>query len=257
MARPLKLISWNVNGLRAAARYGFLNWLKKENPDVLCLQETKAHPEQVEEIVSQLDGYQVYFHSAQKKGYSGVATFSKEEPSRVIQGMGIKKFDDEGRVLITEFPTYTLYNVYFPNGGRDCGRVSFKLEFYEELLRQLNVRRSKGEHLIICGDYNTAHKEIDLKNPKSNQTTSGFLPEERVWVDRYIKEGYVDIFREFHPEAERYTWWSYIFEARARNIGWRIDYHLVSENGRSRCMDAYHLTDVPGSDHCPVALIWK
>ncbi|MBI4430766.1 MAG: exodeoxyribonuclease III [Candidatus Omnitrophica bacterium] len=257
MSRPLKLISWNVNGLRSAARCGLLDWLGKEKPDILCLQETKADPGQVEEIVSRLSGYHVYFNSAKRKGYSGVATWTRAKPARVISGMGIPKFDEEGRVLITEFPSFALYNVYFPNGGRDLSRVPFKLEFYGELLRQLNARKQKGEHLVVCGDYNTAHKEIDLKNPKSNQGTSGFLPEEREWLDRYIKEGYMDVFRRFHPEPERYTWWSYMFNARARNIGWRIDYHLVSENSASRCVDAYHLPDVPGSDHCPVALIWK
>ncbi len=255
--RPLKLISWNVNGLRAVTRYGFLQWLQKENPDIVCLQETKALPEQVEEVVSQLGGYHVYFNSAKRKGYSGVATFTREKPVKAISGLGVSKFDDEGRVLITKFPTFVLYNVYFPNGGRDLSRVPFKLEFYQALLKQIIARQARGEHVVVCGDYNTAHQEIDLKNPKSNQGTSGFLLEEREWVTRYISEGFVDVFREFHPEPEKYTWWSYMFNARARNIGWRIDYHLVSENSKKRCVDAYHLPEVRGSDHCPVALIWK
>jgi len=257
MTKTLKLITWNVNGIRACARKGFLSWVKKENPDVLCLQETKAQPHEVEPILEQLDGYHAYVHSAERKGYSGVATVTREKPKKVIEGMGVPKFDAEGRVLITEFKSFTLYNVYFPNGGRDCSRVKYKLEFYKALLKAMNARKKKGEHLIVCGDYNTAHKEIDLKNPKSNQTTSGFLPEEREWLDRYIENGYVDIFRTFRPEPDQYTWWSYRFSARKRNIGWRIDYHLVSDNATDRCSDAYHLPKVEGSDHCPTALIWK
>ena len=255
MSRPLKIVTWNVNGLRACARSQFLPWLEAEAPDVLCLQETKAAPEQLQELLERIEGYRYAFHSAERKGYSGVATFSRHAPLDVRKGIGIQKFDAEGRVLVTAHPGFVLYNAYFPNGGRDLGRVDFKLEFYAELLKEITVRPARGERVIVCGDFNTAHRDIDLKNPKSNQNTSGFLPHERVWVSRYVEAGFVDIFRTFHPEGDQYTWWSYMFDARRRNIGWRIDYFLVSQNAAGYCQDAYHLTSVGGSDHCPVALL--
>lgn len=257
MTTHLKLVTWNVNGIRACVKKGFSAWLDEEQPDILCLQETKAQVDDVREALKSLNGYHLFIHSAERKGYSGVATLTREKPAGVTEGMGIRKFDAEGRVLVTEFSDFVLYNVYFPNGGRDLSRVGFKLEFYAGLLKQLDALKARGKRVIVSGDYNTAHKEIDLKNPKSNQTTSGFLPEEREWVDRYIHAGYVDIFRHFRPEPEQYTWWSYLFNARVRNIGWRIDYHLVSENAKGQCRDAYHLPEVQGSDHCPAALIWK
>ncbi len=251
----MKLISWNVNGLRAALRHGFLDSLKTMSPHILCLQEIKLQKEQIPDEIENLPDYQTYWHFARKKGYSGVATLTRLQPQKVQPGIGIAKFDDEGRVLITEFAQFILFNIYFPNGQRDHGRVEYKLEFYAELLKIVNALRDQGKRVIITGDFNTAHKEIDLKNPKSNQNTSGFLPEEREWIDRYLQSGWIDTFRYFKPRlAEQYTWWSYRFNARKRNIGWRIDYFMVSENVLPYLKDAFILPEVTGSDHCPVGI---
>ncbi len=251
----MKIISWNVNGLRAAIRNGFLNFVETYKPQILCLQEIKLQEEQIPDEIHALPDYQTYWHFARKKGYSGVATLARDVPVVTETGLGIEKFDVEGRVLITEFPQFLLYNIYFPNGQRDHGRVEYKLEFYAELLKIVNRQRDAGKRVIITGDFNTAHKEIDLKNPKSNQNTSGFLPEERAWIDRYLADGWVDTFRHFHPDLpDQYTWWSYRFNARKRNIGWRIDYFMVSENVLPFLKDAFILPEVLGSDHCPVGI---
>lgn len=251
----MKLISWNVNGLRAALRNGFLDALQEMAPDVLCLQEVKLQEEQIPDEIKTLPGYESHWHFARKKGYSGVATFTRLRPQKVYSGLGIEKFDSEGRVVVTEFESFILFNIYFPNGQRDHGRVVYKLEFYAELLKQVNKLRDEGKRVIITGDFNTAHKEIDLKNPKSNQNTSGFLPEEREWIDRYLQEGWIDTFRYFYPDlAEQYTWWSYRFNARKRNIGWRIDYFMISENLLPYLKDAFILPEITGSDHCPVGI---
>ena len=251
----MKLISWNVNGIRAIARKGMLDWLASESPDVLCIQETKAHPDQLTKKLLQPPGYHTYWNPAERKGYSGVATFSQTEPLCVQAGFGVREFDVEGRVLMTEHPGFKLFNVYFPNGKRDHERLDYKLRFYAAFLDYCNALLARGEHLIVCGDVNTAHKEIDLARPKQNETTSGFLPEEREWIDRYLASGFIDAFRIFHPdEPEQYTWWSYVTNARTRNVGWRIDYHLVSENLMPAVTDASILSDVMGSDHCPTAL---
>ena len=253
--KPMKLISWNVNGLRAALRNGFLDALQTMAPDILCLQEIKLQQEQIPEEIKTLANYKSYWHFAQKKGYSGVATLTRTEPAEVRLGLGIDKFDSEGRVLITEFEPFVLFNIYFPNGQRDHGRVEYKLEFYAELLEIVNALRDQGRRVIITGDFNTAHKEIDLKNPKSNQNTSGFLPEEREWIDRYLQNGWIDTFRHFYPDLpEQYTWWSYRFNARKRNIGWRIDYFMISENLLPYLKDAFILPEIRGSDHCPVGM---
>jgi exodeoxyribonuclease-3 len=251
----VKLISWNVNGIRAVARKGFLDWLASESPDVLCAQETKAHPEQLTKKLRQPPGYYSHWNSAERKGYSGVVTFSKTEPLRVQAGFGIEEFDVEGRVLMTEHPGFKLFNVYFPNGKRSQERLDYKLRFYAAFLDYCDTLHAQGERLIVCGDVNTAHKEIDLARPKQNEKVSGFLPEEREWVDRYLSHGFVDAFRALHPdEPEQYTWWHYITNARARNVGWRIDYHLISENLMPAVTDANILSDVMGSDHCPIVL---
>lgn len=251
----MKLISWNVNGIRATARKGFLDWLADESPDVLCLQETKAQPDQLTPELRRPPGYHTYWHSAERKGYSGVATYSKTEPLRIEAGFGIEEFDIEGRVLMTEYPGFKLFNVYFPNGKQSRERLDYKLRFYAAFLEHCETLHAQGDCLIVCGDVNTAHKEIDLARPKQNEKTSGFLPEEREWIDRYLAHGFVDAFRAFNPdEPAQYTWWSYISNARARNVGWRIDYHLVSASLMPAVTDASILSDVIGSDHCPIAL---
>ncbi len=250
----MKLYSWNVNGVRAAERKGFVDWLNKTQPDVLCLQETKARKEQLPESLLEGHGYHTYWHSAEKAGYSGVATYTKEEPTFVQEGLGIPRFDAEGRVLITEHPDFLLYNIYFPNGQRDQERLDYKLDFYEELLVILDEQVESGVNVVVTGDWNTAHKEIDLAHPKANSKTSGFLPEERALIDRYMEHGYVDTFRLFHPEPERYSWWTYRMGARARNVGWRIDYFFVNTGFIDRIIDADIYDEVMGSDHCPVSL---
>ncbi len=250
----MKLYSWNVNGIRAAAKKGFVDWVKAEQPDVICLQETKARAEQVPDEILALEGYYRYWHSAVRPGYSGVATLSKTEPLFVQEGLGIPRFDAEGRVLITEFDNFLLYNIYFPNGQRDQERLDYKLDFYSELLEILDEQVAAGVNVVVTGDWNTAHTEIDLANPKENSKTSGFLPEERAWIDKYIDHGYVDTFRMIHPEPERYSWWTYRFGARQRNVGWRIDYFFVNNGFSDQVVDADIHDQVMGSDHCPVSL---
>ncbi len=250
----MKIYSWNVNGIRAAQRKGFIDWLKEDEPDVICLQEIKAKVEQLDEELLNIEGYKSYFNPAERKGYSGVAIYSKIQPKSVQKGIGIEKFDKEGRVLITEYDEFTLLNIYFPNGQRDDERLKYKLEFCDELLKYCNKLKNSGRKLIICGDYNTAHKEIDLKNPKSNKKRSGFLPIEREWIDKFIDNGYIDTYRKFHPDEVKYSWWSYRFKAREKGVGWRIDYHFVSENFIDKINGADILDDVMGSDHCPVAI---
>jgi exodeoxyribonuclease-3 len=250
----MKLVTWNVNGIRSACRKGFLEWLAREQPDVVCVQEIKIQESQCDETLRNPPGYQTYWHPAEKKGYSGVATFCRQEPEAVRCGLGLSEYDAEGRVLITEYPGFVLLNVYVPNGQRDHGRVPFKLAFCDALLALCTDLTSKGRHVIVCGDFNTAHREIDLKNPKSNANTTGFLPVERAWIDTFIDHGYVDIFRELNPEPGHYTWWSYRPGVRERNIGWRIDYHFVSQGLRDRVKNAYLLPRVEGSDHCPAVL---
>ncbi|MCR6546913.1 exodeoxyribonuclease III [Dehalobacterium formicoaceticum] len=250
----MKVCSWNVNGIRAVQKNGFLDWVAQEQPDILCLQETKIQAEQLTDELKQIPGYRSYFSFAERKGYSGVATYTKEEPSAVLTGIGDPKFDGEGRILITEYPDFTLLNIYFPNGQKDDFRLQYKMEFYDALLDYSNQLISQGKKLIICGDYNTAHQEIDLKNPKTNEKRSGFLPVERAWMDKLISHGYVDTFRWLHPNLVKYSWWSYRFKAREKGVGWRIDYHFVSQNLLEQVTNADILDDVLGSDHCPVLI---
>ena len=223
----MKLISWNVNGIRAAERKGLLEWIKKESPDVLCLQETKAHPDQLGFELTHPEGYHSYFSSSSvKKGYSGVVTYAKKKPIDSYEGLGIEKFDQEGRVIVTEFEEFILFNVYFPNGKASPERLMYKMEFYEAFLVHIEKLRKKGKKIVFCGDVNTAHYPIDLARPKDNEKISGFLPIEREWMDRVVTKGYVDSLRVFHPEPDLYSWWSLRSAARARNVGWRIDYFL-------------------------------
>ena len=251
----MKLLSWNVNGIRAAVKKGFLEYLEDENPEIICIQETKAHKEQLTSEILEDHGYFTYWHSGQKKGYSGVATFCKEEPLYIQEGIGIKKYDDEGRVLITEHNKFLLYNIYFPNGQKNEERLKYKLDFYDDLLPIINDQVESGNNVIVTGDWNTAHRPIDLARPNENKNTSGFMPIEREKVDEYILNGWIDTFRLFHEEGGRYSWWTYRFGARDRNIGWRIDYFFVNEGMVEICTDADIHHNIFGSDHCPVSLL--
>ena len=251
----MKITTWNVNGLRAVLRKGALAWICYQAPDILCLQEIKSRPEQLSsEDLRQLEDHFALWNPAEKLGYSGVATFSRTEPIEARLGMGISEFDREGRVIISKYPEFLLFNVYFPNGQRDHGRLTYKLEFYAHLLETCDRLHQGNETIILCGDFNTAHQEIDLKNPRQNAKTSGFLPEERAWIDLYLEHGFVDAFRWLYPQRVQYTWWTYIGKARERNTGWRLDYFLISKTMISRVKDVVVHDDILGSDHCPVTL---
>ncbi|MGD8440909.1 MAG: exodeoxyribonuclease III [Holophagae bacterium] len=252
----IRLYSWNVNGLRACGRKGFGAWLDAERPEVLGLQETRALPEQLDDELREPDGYGVWFHPAERKGYSGVALYSRIEPESVtLGGLGEDRFDSEGRLIIADYGSFLFYTGYFPNGGNDLSRVPYKLEFSEAVLQHAEAQRAAGRSIVICGDVNTAHREVDLANPTSNKKNTGFLPEERAWVSRFIEHGYVDVFRHRNPDAAgAYTWWSNRKGVRERNVGWRIDYFFVSEDLLDRVVDARIHADVMGSDHCPISL---
>jgi exodeoxyribonuclease III len=251
----MKITTWNINGIRAAIQKGLHDWVLNYQPDILCLQEIKARPEQVKPELRGISGYYGFWCPAEKPGYSGVATFMRTPPAGFDVGLGVPKFDREGRLMRMALPFGMLYNVYFPNGQRGHDRVEYKLEFYAQLLEEIDSFHARGIPVIITGDFNTAHNEIDLANPKQNANTSGFLPEERRWIDAYLSHGLVDVFRQLYPDRKQYTWWTYITNARQRNIGWRIDYFLVSEALMPIIQDIIIHDDVPGSDHCPVTLI--
>lgn len=253
--KKYRMLSWNVNGLRAIAKKGFIQWLTKENPDIICLQETKAHPEQLSDELLNIDGYSAYFSSSKiKKGYSGVACYTKEIPNKIEHGFGIPKFDDEGRIIIVYFEKFVLMNIYYPNGKASEERLNYKLEFYNAFLNYVNILSNSGNKIIICGDVNTAHKEIDLARPKENENISGFLKIERDWLDKFISCGFIDTFRMFNSQPDQYTWWDMQTRARQRNVGWRIDYFFISENLKPFIRNAYILSEVMGSDHCPIGL---
>ncbi len=253
----IKLFSWNVNGIRAIYKKGFLDWFKKTNPDILCLQETKAHPDQLVDDLKNVNGYQSHFSAAEKKGYSGVVTYTKLKPLDVKYGIGIKEFDREGRFIVTEFKEFVLFNIYFPNGKASKERLQYKMNFYEAFLKHCQKLIKQGKKIVVCGDVNTAHEEIDLARPKENSKISGFLPEERKWIDKFIAAGFIDTFRMFNKEPENYTWWDMITRARERNVGWRIDYFYVSENLRNNVISASIHSSVMGSDHCPIDIELK
>ena len=248
----MNIYSWNVNGLRAITKKDFLPWVTAEKPDILCLQETKLQEAQLEENVKNIAGYFSYFSYAEKKGYSGVATYTNIEPEEIAHGIGIEEFDSEGRILITVFKDFTLLNIYFPNGQMSEERLSYKMRFYDAILQFCNKLVAEGKKLLICGDYNTAHTEMDIKNAKANENTSGFLKIEREWLDKLVENGYTDTFRHFNLEEIKYSWWSYRFSARERNTGWRIDYHFVSNNLLPFVKGTGILNEVFGSDHCPI-----
>ena len=253
----VRLLCWNVNGIRAVIKRGFLDWLNRESPDVLCLQETKATPDDLPDELLNPSGYHTYWNYPQKKGYAGVATFSKEKPLEVQKGFGVHEFDIEGRVIISRHPAFTLFNIYFPNGKQSAERLKFKMDFYDAFLNFIEPRRRKGEKLIICGDVNTAHQEIDLARPKENSKISGFLPEERAWMDKFEARGYIDTFRYFNKEPGQYTYWDIKTRARERNVGWRIDYFFVTENLKNQLVKSTIMPEVAGSDHCPISLVLK
>jgi exodeoxyribonuclease-3 len=254
----MKITIWNVAGLRALLKKGGWDWIRQHDPDAVCLQEIKARPDQLtEEQLALFEGYHQVWNPAEKAGYSGVLTLYNGPEVNQSLGLGIEKFDGEGRVIRSEFPDFTLFNVYIPNGSRDHSRVPFKLDFYAALLEISDGIHAQGGKVIICGDINTAHEEIDLKNHKTNHNTTGFLPEERAWISKFLEHGFADAFRRLYPDREQYTYWSYIGKARENNTGWRLDYFLVSEGLMERVVDIETFKEVEGSDHCPVTLILK
>ncbi len=250
----MKICSWNVNGIRAVAKKGFLEWVKEESPDILCLQETKAHPEQLEKELLEINGYTCYWNAAQRRGYSGVATYVKKVPLAVDYDLGVEEFDREGRVIISSYESFTLLNVYFPNGQQNQDLLFYKLSFYARLMYVCDQMKVIQPNLIICGDFNTAHREIDLKNPKANEKRSGFLPVERAVLDEFLDRGYIDVFRYLYPDKVQYSWWSYRTMARERNSGWRIDYFYASQETLPYIEDCIILEEITGSDHCPILL---
>ncbi|OGI76021.1 exodeoxyribonuclease III [Candidatus Nomurabacteria bacterium RIFCSPHIGHO2_02_FULL_42_19] len=253
----MKIISWNTNGLRATAKQGFFTPLfKDERPDIVCLQETKAEPEQLPEEVCNIPGYFSYFsHPKVKKGYSGVAIYCKEKPKEIFYGIGVKKFDTEGRIVGVKYKNFTLINGYFPNGGQGPERLRYKLEFYDAFLRFILKLRKNSENVIFCGDVNTAHEAIDLARPKANEENTGFLPIERAWISKVIKNNFVDIFRKFYPDKKDvYTYWDQKTRSRDRNVGWRIDYFFADIKILPKIKNTGMLSDYYGSDHCPVWL---
>ncbi len=255
MPRSIKILSWNVNGIRAIHKKGFLDWLLTESPDILCIQETKATQEQLPKELIAPDAYRSFWCSSSlKKGYSGVAVYTKIDPIHVQNGMGIDRFDAEGRLMRLDFEQFTLFNVYFPNGKMGSERLQFKMDFYAAFLDHLEALRSTQPHLIFVGDVNTAHNEIDLARPKENSNVSGFLPIERRWIDEAVAAGYVDTFRRLHPDAVEYSWWDLKSRARERNIGWRIDYVFVSSELLPSVKSAFIKQEVIGSDHCPIGI---
>lgn len=254
MSPTISLLSWNVNGIRAVHKKGFLEWLEQEAPDVLCLQETKAAPDQLPKSLVRLPGYRTFWSAAQRKGYSGVAVYTKLQPEAVSTSLGIDRFDMEGRLIRLDFEDFTLFNVYFPNGKKDQERLEYKLAFYDAFLDTIEGLRKTNDRLIFCGDLNTAHNEIDLARPKQNQTVSGFLPIERRWIDKVTAKGHVDTFRHLHPDEVKYTWWDLKTRARERNIGWRLDYVFTTQEMLASVKGAFILTDALGSDHCPVGI---
>jgi exodeoxyribonuclease-3 len=285
MPKELTLLTWNVVSMRnmldkanlapaGQPPLSFLQWLEKARPDIICFQETKLQEPQVPDALHSPLDYYTSWNYAERKGYSGVATFSREKPLKTERGFGIDRFDVEGRVLMTEFAGFTLFNVYFPkayssrevatarsegaaNAETMAARLPFKLAFYDAFLDHIDALREKGQKIVICGDFNTAHQEIDLARPKANKDTSGFLPEERAWMDKLISHGYVDTFRLFNPNSSHYTWWSYRFKAREKDVGWRLDYFFISDNLLPALNNAFILKDVQGSDHCPTGITLK
>lgn len=248
----IKIFSWNVNGIRAVSKKGFLDFVNTYKPDILCLQETKASPEQLPSELIERDDYTIYYSSAEKKGYSGVSIWSKRPALQIEEFFDEPRFNGEGRLLKANFGSFLLYNIYFPNGTSSEDRLKYKMDFYDYFLGEL--KNVDDRPVLVCGDVNTAHTAMDLKNAKANEKNSGFLPEERAWIDKLIESGYTDTFRFLHPELIKYSWWSYRMGARKRNIGWRIDYHFVNQHLVNFLRESEIHNEVLGSDHCPVSV---
>lgn len=251
----MKITTWNINGIRAATGKNFLDWIQSNQAEIVCLQEIKAKEDQIDVEAINRIGYQCVFNPAQRPGYSGTAVLYRNTSPEFIFGLGEERFDNEGRVIRCVYPDFELFNIYFPNGGEENARVPYKLDFYAYLLDLCDQMQKNGKEIIITGDFNTAHKEIDLKNPKANEKNTGFLPEERAWIDRYLEHGFIDAFRRIYPDVIKYTWWTYRFNARSKDIGWRLDYYLVTKGIMERTKDVVVHSEVLGSDHCPVSLI--
>lgn len=256
--KHMKLISWNVNGIRAGYRKGFLEWLETEQPDILGIQETKSYQYQMPKKLAEPEGYHAYWHMGHKKGYSGVGLLTRLKPLEVTRNFGKGNILSlEGRTIMAKFKEFTIINSYFPNGKRGNDRLKFKMDYYHAFHKLINTLRKNGENVIFCGDVNTAHKPIDLARPKANEKTSGFLPIEREWIDGIVKDGYVDTFRMFNKKEDQYSWWDQKSRARDRNVGWRIDYFFVDKKIKKNVKDAYIMTDVMGSDHAPVGIEYE
>ncbi len=251
----MRILSYNVNGIRSALSKDFASWLKSESPDVLCVQETKAQDAQIDTLLFEHLGYHCTLHSAEKKGYSGLAIFSKLKPDKVVKGMGTAKFDAEGRVLRADYGDFTLVNVYIPSGTTGDVRQDFKMEFLEAFSLFIQNLKKERPKLLICGDYNICHKPFDINHPERHKTSSGFLPEEREWFDRFIALGFIDTFRQFNNQPHQYSWWSYRANSREKNLGWRIDYHIISQALSFQLNSASILSHVEHSDHCPVEVV--
>jgi exodeoxyribonuclease-3 len=250
----MKIITYNVNGIRSALGKGLIDWMKNEEPDILCLQEIKANPDQVGLLEFEELGYHLYWYPAQKKGYSGVAIFTKHKPKHIEYGCGNELYDFEGRVIRVDFEDYSVMSVYHPSGSSGDERQAFKMKWLDFFQNYINDLKQKIPNLVLCGDYNICHKAIDIHNPKSNANTSGFLPEERDWMENFINSGFIDSFRHFNQNPHQYSWWSYRAGSRGKNLGWRIDYNLVTGNMKHRLKHAAILSDIIHSDHCPVLL---
>jgi exodeoxyribonuclease-3 len=250
----MKIITFNVNGIRSAISKGLFEWLSQESPDVLCIQETKAQPDQIDIMRFKELGYYSYIHSAEKKGYSGVAIFSKVEPDFVKAGIGIRKFDSEGRLLRADFGDVTIINSYFPSGTTGDIRQDLKMEYLDEVQNFVNELKKTRPNIILSGDYNICHKSIDISKPENKKGVSGFLPEEREWVSDFLNSGFVDAFRVFDQSGDKYTWWSYRAGARAKNLGWRLDYHIVTASLKERLQSSLILDQIVMSDHCPLVV---
>jgi len=253
----IKMISWNVNGIRAVMNKDFMESFIRMDADIVAIQETKIQEPQLTDKMKNIEGYESYWSfSTVKKGYSGIGVYTRIKPQNVKYGMGISKYDNEGRIIEMDFKDFIFFNIYFPNGQMSEERLQYKLDFYRDFFEYIDAYKHKGKCLIIAGDYNTAHNEIDLKNPKANEKRSGFLRIERDWMDRIVNNGYIDTFRYFYPDTVKYSWWTYRFNARANNTGWRIDYFFVTQNiiDKGLIKDAFIDNDIYGSDHCPVGI---